>query len=155
LRDGKGTLTFPENRGLYEGEFKSNNLNGQGKMTYGDGAVYIGEFRNGLRDGKGTLTYPNEAGLYIGEFRNNLSHGKGALSLRNGMRYEGQFVSGFPSGHGTYSFPNGTRLVGDFEKGLPGGGTLVLRLPDGTERRWDVKDGVPTEVQDFVDGIKM
>ena len=40
----------------YVGEFKNNEMNGQGTYTFADGSKYVGEFKNGLRNGLGTYT---------------------------------------------------------------------------------------------------
>lgn len=34
-------------------------MNGLGTLTYPDGRVYRGEFKNDLKDGEGTLTWPD------------------------------------------------------------------------------------------------
>ncbi len=36
---------------IYEGEFKENNLNGQGKITYSSGDIYEGEFKDNNLNG--------------------------------------------------------------------------------------------------------
>ena len=34
-------------------------MSGEGKFTWTDGKIYIGEFRNGQLHGRGTIYYPN------------------------------------------------------------------------------------------------
>ena len=48
----------------------------------------------------------------------------------------------------------GTRMQKDLSDDQSTG-TLVLALPDGSERRWNIKDVIPTEMQNMIDGIKM
>ena len=41
--DGKGVLKWPNNTS-YEGTFSKGLMDGQGKMTFADGKVYLGSF---------------------------------------------------------------------------------------------------------------
>ena len=42
-------------KGFYEGEWVGGQRHGEGRMVYGNGDIYTGEFANGVRDGLGTL----------------------------------------------------------------------------------------------------
>ena len=72
---------------------------GTGRYTYGDGAVYVGEFEDGQPSGKGQVRYAN------------------------GDRYLGYWFANAPDGEGTYTFANGRSVLGKWEEGR-----LVKRL---------------------------
>ena len=42
--------------------------NGQGTVTYSDGCIYVGEYKDGERHGQGTLTLPDGT-KYVGEWK--------------------------------------------------------------------------------------
>ena len=54
---GTGTVIWP-NGDIYKGEI---NIvpEGMGSLTYTDGSIYEGQFKNGYPDGHGTMTYPD------------------------------------------------------------------------------------------------
>ena len=52
-RNGHGTLTYADGN-VYDGEFKDDDMNGRGTFTYADGGVYTGEFKDDLYHGHGT-----------------------------------------------------------------------------------------------------
>lgn len=49
-------MTYPDG-GIYTGEWKDGKCNGHGVYTWADGQVYEGEFKDDERTGKGTMTY--------------------------------------------------------------------------------------------------
>ena len=52
---GQGTVTWP-NGYIYVGDFKESKWHGQGTLTFPDGAAYVGEWRDGFMNGQGSLT---------------------------------------------------------------------------------------------------
>ena len=69
------------------------------RITYPDGAVYEGEFRDGKRSGTGRLIFPDGA-VYEGEFADDHMNGRGTLVYANGDRYEGTFLDDREHGKG-------------------------------------------------------
>ena len=67
----------------YEGEWKGDKKDGEGKFIYFDGSVYSGEWKNNLRDGKGEFVWANKT-KYEGEWKSNFRNGKGVLYMPNG-----------------------------------------------------------------------
>ena len=65
--------------GIYEGEWKDGQPNGQGTWTSPKGANYVGEWKDGKEHGQGTMTYANgkkevgefKDGEYVGEFKDD------------------------------------------------------------------------------------
>lgn len=56
---------------------------GQGKYTYVDGSVYMGDFYNGLPEGVGTVYYAN-GDRYEGNWKRHTPHGRGVMYYRTG-----------------------------------------------------------------------
>lgn len=110
-RHGKGVLRG-ENGVIYEGEWKYDNFEGQGKLISEDGSIYIGTFLNGKKHGVGK----NEKGntIYEGEFKDNLKDGKGKEIYPNGNIYEGFFSQGKKCGDGRYLLADGSFYEGQF-----------------------------------------
>ena len=111
---------------MYSGELKDGKSHGQGFEQMPDGSKYIGEYRNNQRNGQGTLTYGVKGDWagdkYIGEWRDDEFNGHGTYifgikSERAGDKYIGEFKSGEFNGQGTYIFSNGTVERGIWEKG--------------------------------------
>ena len=53
-------------------------MHGKGVITYADGSIYEGEFKDNLKNGYGSYAYQNGE-KYNGEFLNEMRHGKGIL----------------------------------------------------------------------------
>jgi hypothetical protein len=76
-----------------------------GTYTTTEGALYVGEFRNGKYNGQGTATWPN-GDRYIGEFRDDKFHGQGVYTSEKNFTYAGDFRDGMFNGVGTYTSSN-------------------------------------------------
>ena len=59
LRDGKGTLYYPNSKIAYKGDFLNNNYDGIGQFIYTDDSYYIGQWKNNFKHGKGTIYNKN------------------------------------------------------------------------------------------------
>ncbi|MBA2795240.1 hypothetical protein [Streptococcus porcinus] len=89
----KVVLTYDHGRIKYTGYVLNHRMNGKGKLTYGNGDIYSGEFRDGQFSGLGT--YKASSGWsYSGRFKNGQADGKGILKAKNGKVYEGTFKQG-------------------------------------------------------------
>ena len=119
---GKGKLTFIWNnkiRSVDEGEFKNDELNGQGKYTQykGDGkTIYFieeGNFSNGELNGQGKFTsYKDDGKTIIYTYEGNYidgkknGYGKETHSKFNYV-YEGEWVNDRKNGQGTKTYADG------------------------------------------------
>lgn len=110
-RHGKGIFRG-ENGIIYDGEWKFDTYEGQGKLILEDGSVYIGSFVNGKKHGTGRNQRGNS--IYEGEFKENFKNGKGKETYSNGTVYEGSFNQGKKCGKGTYLLPDGSYYEGQF-----------------------------------------
>jgi hypothetical protein len=77
MRHGQGKCVYPNNLGLYTGQWYKNSKTGVGSMTYANGDIYDGEWSNDQHHGKGKLTMKGGAQLYEGDFVHNKKHGRG------------------------------------------------------------------------------
>lgn len=103
LRHGRGVVHIAGYL-RYEGEFDSDEANGQGKLVRwfqgGEQDVFEGEFRNGSVHGFANYSGPDGT-VYRGQFVDGLRQGNGELSVR-GTSYTGEFFQGARHGVGRY-----------------------------------------------------
>ena len=126
-----GTLNY--DNGVYEGELAPA-PHGVGKMTYADGSVstgiwkngqivYEGELLNGKPHGRGKKVYSN-GDVYEGDWKNGVRDGEGTLNFENGDVYTGEWRANKMQGKGTLKFHNGDVYSGEFSDNKKhGGGT--------------------------------
>lgn len=66
---------------------------GYGMLSNPDGAVYMGDIKNGLSHGIGKVTYPGGAS-YKGEFSEGWPHGNGVCTYSSGESQACEFIMG-------------------------------------------------------------
>lgn len=108
-------VTYP-NGNVYEGEFKDGYPNGKGKMICNNGDIYECEWKNGMPNGMGKCTYAN-GNVYEGEFIDGARSGKGKMTATSGDIYEGEFKDGLPNGKGKKISSNGFVIEGEWKDG--------------------------------------
>lgn len=69
-------------------------------------------------NGQGIYIYPSGA-VYIGDFRNGLIHGIGVCYYSDGSKYQGEWTDRFPNGKGTKTYTDGTKRTGLWKNGQP------------------------------------
>jgi len=90
--------------------------NGKGKFIRTDGAVYIGEWKNGKRDGYGEED--STTSNYKGFYKENFWNGKGKRIWKTtNMVFEGTFTRGKLDGEGKIIYPDGIIHSGSFKEG--------------------------------------
>ena len=77
------------------------------------GAVYEGEWLNGVRDGQGKQEWL-DGSRYEGQWRNGKANGMGKLYHADGDIYDGEWVDDKANGSGTYTHANGAKYVGSW-----------------------------------------
>jgi len=107
-----GTYTTTEGA-LYVGEFRNGKYNGQGTATWPNGDRYVGEFRDDKFHGQGVYTSEKNF-TYAGDFRDGMFNGVGTYTSSNGMKYVGEWRDDEKNGQGTYTWPSGRVYVGQF-----------------------------------------
>ncbi|XP_063806524.1 alsin isoform X2 [Pseudophryne corroboree] len=88
----------------YEGRWLTGKPHGRGVLSWPDGRVYSGDFRNGLEDGYGEYIIPNKSfkkkDRYVGHWKEGKMCGQGTFWYANGEVYEGCFQDNNRHGHG-------------------------------------------------------
>ncbi len=116
-------------------------MHGNGKYTYANGDIYIGQWVDDKRQGFGTLNHAN-GDCYEGDFFEDECHGVGKLTKPDGSYYEGPWKSGNEHGIGIYVKPYQGVYVGNYGSGArQGNGVYVCtrlavheqRYTDGTK----------------------
>lgn len=122
---GKGVLEYAGG-GVYEGEFKRDQPEGEGILKFPDGEERRGTFVAGQLHGKGSILYANQT-RYEGQLRAGEPSGQGRMEFSDGQLYEGAFVSGKYQGKGKLKYSTGGQYEGDFLAGdASGTGTMIF-----------------------------
>ena len=131
---------------VYEGEFKFKDCwpHGKGKERFPNGAVYEGDFEDGLAHGEGVLTASGGA-IYSGEFQSEKISGRGEWLLLSGEKHSGIFLDGSLNGPGTIEFPSGDTISGEFVDNVIVGDATYLR-ENGDKWVGKFLGGLPTGV---------
>jgi formylglycine-generating enzyme required for sulfatase activity len=116
---------------LYVGEFRNGKYNGQGTATWPNGDRYVGEFRDDKFHGQGIYTSEKNF-VYAGDFRDGMFNGVGTYTSSNGMKYVGEWRDDEKNGQGTYTWPSGRVYVGQF-RGDEREGQGSDTQPDGSK----------------------
>jgi len=110
-QDGKWKVTYA-NGDVFEGSYKDGKRVGQGTYTWKNGSVYIGDWVDGVKTGKAVWTYP-DGSKYHGRVENGLRNGDGTFIYTNKDSYCGSWANGIRVGHGSYTYAaDGSQLVG-------------------------------------------
>ena len=72
---------------------------GQGKLTYDDGAIYEGCFKNGYAYCQCGIFINSNGTFYRGQIKENKAEGSGELSAVK-FYYKGNWLNDLPSGEG-------------------------------------------------------
>lgn len=112
-------VTYPDGS-IYEGEFRNDKFNGNGILITKE-FRYEGGFLNGKKNGKGKIEYIAEGQVYEkyeGNFINDYKDGYGIEILENGTCYKGNFSKGKKEGQGRMYLENGCEYIGEFNNDL-------------------------------------
>lgn len=112
--NGLGKEVWP-NGIKYEGEFLMGKKKGKG-ILFMEGCKYIGNFKNNEIHGEGTMIWENRK-KYQGNWKKGQMHGFGTFSWPDGKVYQGEYKKGEKSGNGLMKWPNGKKYQGSWEHG--------------------------------------
>jgi hypothetical protein len=113
----------------YDGQWKDNAVNGQGKLSWHTGASYTGHFKNGKYHGEGSFHDAN-GGRYLGSWKQGEKWGFGCQTWPSGKSYQGTFVRGKRHGYGRLNYKGGAIYIGGWRHGHRHGYGLYL-TPQG------------------------
>lgn len=102
----------------YEGTFKQNQREGQGKLLTSTGDQYEGEFARHKMNGNGVMTYA-DGGVYKGEWEASQRCGNGHMVWAGNDEYEGKWEADRAHGDGLFTHPAGYERDGEWEAGQP------------------------------------
>jgi len=109
---------------VYEGQWKDGIMEGRGAHTY-LGNHFVGLFHGGKKTGKGVMEYMT-GGTYDGEWLHDRPHGRGEMVYANGDRFKGNWLNGMRSGDGVLTCTSGDIYDGKWAKDRPEGlGTMT------------------------------
>lgn len=153
---------------VYEGQVSKGLRNGQGKMLFGNGEIYIGNFKADQREATGLCKFPNGC-IYRGAWKDDKPHGLGWLFtprneiidcrfedwkvadgqvkilFANGEFYEGSMKNNMRNGTGEHHYLNGDQFNGEFQNDKRIGANSTIKQLDGTTIRC-------TFIEDKADG---
>jgi len=115
-QNGLGKMVSPKGA-VFEGNFVNGIASGKGKMIYPDGNKYEGDFVGGKREGQGTFTLKRSGEVYTGTFVNGQLNGFGKY-IDVIESYEGNWINGKRTGKGKlFLHVLGNIYEGDFVEG--------------------------------------
>ena len=90
-------------------------------MTFPDGEIYIGQWKDDQPNGKGKYKFKDkETKQYEGDVVDGYMEGKGTMMMTNGDQYTGDFKDGYMEGKGIMVDSNGRTLHdGDWKDDKP------------------------------------
>jgi hypothetical protein len=121
-----------------------------GQVTYESGGKYSGYFENGVKSGRSdSIMEESNGAVHIGNFKDGKPNGHGVLVEKDGLMYDGEFVNAKMEGHGMMFKAGGEALFGIFHDAkLHGYG--ILRRTDCLING-NFKDGLPDGIAIAVD----
>jgi len=134
--------TNTENRfNTYEGNFLNGAFDNEGKITFKDGFVMSGLWKNEVFTGKGRMFLSNGS-EWLGEINENQILGEGVLRYLDGNIFEGNIKDGKKNGFGTFKYTDGSVYKGEWSNNdINGQGIFIFK--NGTIWNGTWKDGLP------------
>ena len=127
IYEGEYENGYPKGYGLYSVESEGRYFEGIwdkqfqiGIITYSDGTIYMGEFKNNKREGIGKYRWPDGT-LYLGEWKNDNMNGFCFIKYNDDRRYEGQMKNGLKEGYGEFTWKPTRKYIGNYSNDLKSG----------------------------------
>jgi hypothetical protein len=140
LLTGNGRITFT-NGDVYVGDLLNSQRHGQGEFVWASGQRYRGTWNRDIPQGQGTLTFAN-GNRYEGAVVQGVPHGAGQMTYATGDSFKGQFTQGRPQGQGEYKWANGQRYEGPWLNEQPNGEGVMV-YANGNRYQGTLVQGVP------------
>lgn len=137
-RHGLGTYTW-EDGTVYQGRWRNDLMEGNGKLSFANGNFYEGNFSKGVPFGKGVYKWAN-GDIYQGGFLDGKMHGRGILITQTGERHEGSWIDNEVNGEGIHYYANGSQYIGSWSNGKRNGKGIMLYINGDTEQGMYVDD---------------
>lgn len=124
-----GKYTYDDGA-VYEGQWAQGVRDGHGRHVEADGCTYDGQWRHDTAYGEGTLVHV-DGDTYIGQWLSNSKHGRGTYVHRDGAEYVGEWVDDMQSGDGKETWRDGCTFTGQYHLGSKSGNGLYT-WPNGS-----------------------
>jgi len=118
--EGEYENGFPKGYGLYSVESEGRYFEGiwdkqflLGVITYSDGTIYMGEFKNNKKEGIGKYRWPDGT-LYFGEWKDDNMNGFCFIKYNDDRRYEGEMKNGLKEGYGEFTWKPTRKYIGNY-----------------------------------------
>ena len=105
-----------ENGAIYIGQWKNGLRHGRGKQYSKDGSIYEGEWFNDKINGKGRLIY-GDGNVYLGDWLNEKAHGYGEYFHLDGGKYAGEWFEDKRHGKGYETWSDKASYEGQYQIG--------------------------------------
>ncbi len=129
--NGEGKMTFGDEDFYYKGSFENGVPHGYGKMHYEDNSKYEGYWEHGKKVGQGAYVF-SCGDEYLGEFKNDQINGNGVIIITNGSSYAGNWKDGLAHGEGTFTYDDGNKFMGTFNLGERHGTGIMAYVTEDT-----------------------
>ena len=125
-----GKMTY-ENGDVFEGFWKNDKATGLGVMKYANGDDYRGSWANGKRQGTGKIQY-SDGRIYNGNWIQDNKQGQGTMAYPDGSKYMGQWIDDKRNGPGAIQYKNKDEYHGEWvdDKRKNGHGTMIYSNDD-------------------------
>jgi hypothetical protein len=111
LKEGYGIMLWRTR--TYDGEWKNDKPEGQGRVVWKNGATYTGNFHRGKYDGLGVYVWPSGK-RFVGRWSDGVKSGHGLYTWPSGKKYDGEYKSGMRHGYGRMTWPDGETYSGGY-----------------------------------------
>ena len=131
-RFNAGKMTY-NNGDVFEGFWKNDKATGLGVMKYANGDDYRGSWVDGKRQGEGKIQYNKEDGrIYNGTWLQDKKRGQGTMAYPDGSKYMGQWIDDKRNGPGAIQYKNKEEYHGEWvdDKRKNGHGTMIYSNDD-------------------------
>lgn len=116
---------------VYDGQWHNGMRHGFGRQVWKDGTEYVGNWIEGRAGGLGHIMHCG-GDSFTGQWINGRAHGKGVFRFKGGAAtYRGEFHCDLREGLGVESWVDGSLYIGQFKKGEKSG-FGENRWPDGS-----------------------
>ena len=103
--------------GLLSSQITCRCCKGMTKITFPNGDVYNGEWKDGKANGQGVMWKYASGDVYSGEWQDGKQSGLGLLEYAGGDVYWGEWQDGKQSGLCIYEYSSGEAYVGEWKDG--------------------------------------
>ncbi|EAS04950.1 IQ calmodulin-binding motif protein (macronuclear) [Tetrahymena thermophila SB210] len=131
---------FIQSGAIYKGQWNNGLRHGRGIQFWPDGSVYQGDWVEDMADGKGRLIHP-DGDYYQGDWQKDRAQGIGIFVHVDGNKYEGEWYQDKQHGQGVEEQQDFI-YRGSFQNGLKHGKGKIIWKNDGTSYEGDFYEGL-------------